>query len=428
MSRLSDAALKQTADIITELLKQGYGLDNGNPIVPPLAKALNLSRSAAQARIETVKRRADVDWSLEQDEALPDAEIPTGEVTRLQREIASWRQKFYQSQQQLSEAQHSRSLIQKLQEQRPHNKEWEWRGKGDGSHPGIPVLFISDMQYGEYISAKELDGLNEYNPQIAEERYHRLIDKACHIAFDCMPNPDYPGIILLRGGDLISGDIHQELSETQSQTSMEQIWALADIESTGIAKLGKEFKKVEIISVPGNHGRTTIKPRAKKYYATNLETTLAYMLEREFKQEKYWWWTPESGDAYFNVYGHNILLTHGDRIGSRGGTGFVGVAATILRGMKKTRDQYASMSKPLDTILCGHFHEYMELPYGFCNGTMAGFNEYAMSLRIAPRPPMQLLFFIHPKHGITYRIPIHLDDDPVANAASWAPSQNQKRS
>jgi len=59
---------------------------------------------------------------------------------------------------------------------------------------------------------------------------------------------------------------------------------------------------------------------------------------------------------------------------------------------------------------------------------MAGFNEYAMSLRIAPRPPMQLLFFIHPKHGITYRIPIHLDDDPVANAASWAPSQNQKRS
>jgi hypothetical protein len=294
------------------------------------------------------------------------------------------------------------------------------------SVPGIPVLFASDFQWGEVIKANELDGINAFNARIASERYKRLIERAIDLCHSHMVNPKYPGIIYLRGGDMVSGDIHQELRETNDLSSIPACIDLIEHECTGIRQLADKFGKVWVISVPGNHGRTTIKPHAKKYVETNYDYLIACMIEREFRNDsRVQFMTPMSGDARFKVYDWHFVLTHGDRIGSSGGQGFIGPAATITRGMKKLVDYYAGLRQHVDWCLVGHFHTAMELEYGFSNGSLPGYSEYAKTFRARPQSPTQWLFFVHPKNGVTARWKILLDtksrmamtNDPVALAA-----------
>ena len=238
-----------------------------------------------------------------------------------------------------------------------------------------------------------------------------MIEKTISLSFDHMVKPKYSnGIVYLRGGDAISGDIHDDLRETNDLSSVPAVMCVVAEEAAGIEKLADKFGKVTVISGPGNHGRTTHKPRSKAYVNLNYETLIAYMLEREFKNDKrVTFITPQSGEAYFSIYNTRFLMTHGDRIGSRGGQGFIGPVATIARGVHKTRKQYASIGKPVDYMLIGHFHEPMWIPFCCVNGNLAGFSEYARDLRVEPGPPSQELFFVNEDIGITARWQILAD-------------------
>ena len=281
------------------------------------------------------------------------------------------------------------------------------------SKPGIPVLFASDFQWGEVIKPNELDGINAFNGEIARARYRRLIERTVDLCKHHMVNPDYPGIVYLRGGDMVSGEIHQELRETNEMQSIPAVIDLVEQEVAGIRVLVERFGKVHVISVPGNHGRTTIKPHAKLFVATNYDYLIACVLEREFRGDKrVTFSTPMSGDARFALFGWWFLLTHGDRIGSSGGQGFIGPAATITRGMKKLVDYYTALGQHVDWTLVGHFHTRMELEYGLSNGSLTGYSEYAKQFRMKPQPPEQWLFFVHPVHGLTCRWPILLGTRP----------------
>ena len=110
---------------------------------------------------------------------------------------------------------------------------------------------------------------------------------------------------------------------------------------------------------------------------------------------------PASVDALFSVYGWRVLATHGDRIGSRGGQGFIGPAATAARGMKRISMDYAARGVHLDLILMGHFHTPLQLEEGFVNGCLPGPSEYSRDGRFRPSPARQLWLTLHPRRGVT---------------------------
>ena len=231
----------------------------------------------------------------------------------------------------------------------------------------------------------------------------------------------YPGIFYLRGGDAISGRIHDELCETNSVDSVPAVMELCALECWGIEQLEKKFGKVHVISIGGNHGRMTVKPRHKRYLQTNLELLIAWGIEKHFVgNSNVTFDTPISGDAYFQIFGWNILMQHGDRMGSRGGAGFVGPAATIARGHKKLIRQYADKGLIVHCVLTGHLHCPLELEDGFANGSLAGYSEFAQTLRAKVGPPVQWLLFFHPENFITARWKIQLEKPmPVHTPENW---------
>lgn len=290
----------------------------------------------------------------------------------------------------------------------------------DHGLPGTPLLHVSDLQYGEVIQAGEIGGINAYGPEIAKQRYELLIDKTLELCFDHQVTPDYPnGLVYASNGDMVSGGIHDELRDTDDPGHiLEQTFDVVDLQARGAARLAKQFNRVRMYFTPGNHGRLSKRPRSKGYGRDNVEYWLAVLVARRLSE-----WgvnnveviVPESGDALFDLHGYRHCFTHGDRVGSRGGAGFVGPAATVSRGMQKIRQYYAELGAPLDYVHFGHFHDSMKLTWGYCNGAVAGFSEYAMQGRFAPRTPAQWLLFCHDRYGISQQWEIQLGEKPRLN-------------
>lgn len=273
--------------------------------------------------------------------------------------------------------------------------------------PETAVLDLSDLQWGEVIDLGVMDGLNSYNTDIARVRLKRVFEVFVGLITRHWAGPPPERIIIILGGDLISGEIHEELAKTNSLFSIPALRDCAANISAGIRLIRKAVKcPIDIISVPGNHGRTTKKTESKLYAAHSYDTLCADLIEMEFKENGKWpdWFKmfkPSSGDALIWIYGYRVLITHGDRIGSRGGAGFVGTAATVARGFKKLVMDYAGRGIMLDFIICGHFHTALQLEEGICNGCLPGPSEYSRDLRFRPRPAVQAFLTFHPRRGVT---------------------------
>ncbi len=276
-----------------------------------------------------------------------------------------------------------------------------------------PVIFTSDMHVGEVIRGDELEGINSYSPEIFCERYTRMIDKAIALATENTGATDFPGCVYLRGGDAISGEIHDELADTNDLSAVPAVRLAQRMEREGIRRLRDRFGRVRVISVPGNHGRTTEKPRSKSGTSHSYETLLAWWIADFFDgDDRVTFWTPPGNDAFFKTAGWNMLLTHGDKMGSKGGAGFVGPAATIARGHQKLFQNYAQTGRIPDVILTGHLHSSLRLATGFSNGAMAGYSEYARDIRAMPDAAKQWLLMVHEKHCVSHAFELILSERP----------------
>ncbi len=282
------------------------------------------------------------------------------------------------------------------------------------AHEHIPYLLTSDFQIGEVVRPEETETGYGYNSSIFIQRYRQMIDLTIYLSFGHSGKDwKFPGIIYARGGDTISGGIHDELKETDDLTPIEAVECAFETESAGILKLADAFGKVEVKTpgAAGNHDRNLAKPTTKKSSAHSYDRLINYMLGKHFARDpRVTFQTSESFDVRFPIYDQNIILTHGDRMGSSGGQGFVGPMATIMRGAQKVIMEQAALGHRIDRVDHGHFHTPGYMGWVLSNGTTVGYSEYAKSYRMRPSPPTQMLAFHHRKHGLVDLKPLILLD------------------
>jgi hypothetical protein len=295
----------------------------------------------------------------------------------------------------------------------------EWRSKpswltppkDSKAHRGTLISFLTDCHYGEVVDPAELGDYNGYNIHVADVRTRRFFDRTITVARHYLHGVEYDGIVLALGGDLVSGTIHDELTETNELTTFETVeWAIPRLKA-GIEKLAEEFGKVLVVSCPGNHGRMTKVPRFKNRSADNADTHIARLLALALDDEDaVSFEIPRSMDADFSVYGYNFSLEHGDAF--KGGDGIIGSLGPIKRGTIKKQTQRALEGRPMDVNLLGHFHQYLPCaPAGFvCGGSLKGYDSYARGLHLKPEPPTQALMVVTPEHNVTVQAPLFVAD------------------
>ena len=221
--------------------------------------------------------------------------------------------------------------IIKLANLKPDIPEWTTKILKKPHLPGVPTLFCSDWHYGETVFPDQIGGVNAFNQSIAKERIQILTEKTIQMLFNYTVNPEYPGLVLAFGGDMFSGDIHQELTETNEEPMMKSWLSLQGEIIRMIDVFLEHFKKIHVVGVVGNHGRTTMKPRMKNRVFTNFDWLLYQQLNKHYEKDKRLsWQIPNGTDIIVKVQNHTYLYTHGDQF--FGGTGWGGPTQPISKG------------------------------------------------------------------------------------------------
>jgi hypothetical protein len=285
---------------------------------------------------------------------------------------------------------------------------WLIKTKEKKRFAGVPTLFASDWHWGEIVDPNQINGVNEYNLTIAQNRARHMIEKAIDLLQNYVANANYPGIVFVLGGDMVSGDIHEELMATNEKEIMPTVLDLFGVLCWCIDTLANEFGQVFVPCVSGNHGRNTHKIRAKGRNFTSFDWLLYQFLSKRFENDsRVTFHIPDGPDAYYSIFGHKYLLTHGDQF--RGGDGVVGALGPIVRGDHRKRSRNSQIDMSYDTMLLGHWHQLIQLERLIVNGSLKGYDEYAYANNFGFEPPRQAMWITHPEHGITFSIPVYVE-------------------
>lgn len=279
------------------------------------------------------------------------------------------------------------------------------------SHHAIPSLLVTDVHWDETVYPEQVEGYNRYNRPIAEQRLKRAFTGAVKMCRDYFGGVEYDGFQLFLGGDLLSGIIHEELKETNQGTVCESILTVVEPLEAGIQLLVKEFGRVNVTAVVGNHGRLTRKPRSKFRAEDNFDWLVYQLVKKYFRgNDKVTVQVPKSADAQVNVYGTRYRLTHGDQF--KGGSGIAAELSPLLLGAHRKSRRQAAVGNPYDVLVMGHWHQTLWLPSKgvIMGGSVVGYNEWAYLNNFAPEPPQSSLWLTTPERGITLCAPVFLQD------------------
>lgn len=286
--------------------------------------------------------------------------------------------------------------------------EWLTPEKGMPGTFGTPLLLISDWHLDEVVDQAEINGCNQYNRRIAVERMKRTFEKTITLLKKHLVAPKYDGIVIAVGGDMFSGDIHEELSDTNEGYINESMLIASDTLVPCIARMADEFGKVFVPWVVGNHPRQSKKPRAKGRVKDNFEWLLGQYVARELKHDKRITFNiPTSADCSFEIYKKRFLLTHGDQF--QGGTGIAGLYSPLMLGIARKQKRQMAIGQPFDVVMMGHWHQYIHAQNLIVNGSVKGYDEYAFVSNLPFEEPQQALFIVRPDGKITFRMPVFCD-------------------
>jgi predicted phosphodiesterase len=295
--------------------------------------------------------------------------------------------------------------------------DWVIKPKKSKAIAGVATLFLSDLHWGEVVFPNQVNGVNEYNLEIAEKRLYSTVEHAVDLVKNHITNNGYPGIIVFLGGDLVSGNIHEELKETNEQPIMPVVMHLAERLTQCLRTLRDEFKRVHLACVYGNHGRNTRKPTAKQSAFESFDWLIYQLLRWKLGDDGFTWNIPDGSDAFQEVYGHKYLLTHGDQF--RGGDSVIGALGPVTRGDHKKRSRNGQIGLDYDTMCLGHWHQLVQMQRLIINGSLKGYDEYAYKSNFPFEEPRQALWMTHPELGLTFSMPVYAERKKHKTSQEW---------
>lgn len=291
--------------------------------------------------------------------------------------------------------------------------EWAQPRKRIRDGRAIANLLLSDLHLDEVVDPGAMRGMNAYNREIAAVRLKLLGDRTIKMARDYLAGVTYDGLYVWANGDMISGNIHDELERTNDGRGVaESIDYWCDPIAGLLDQLADHFGKVHVVSTVGNHGRSYKKPPMKDSVKSSFDWLLMRNIWRELRSDKRFTWNiPESKDVLETVYTTRYLVQHGDDF--KGGDQIAGAIRPVLMGdfRSMSREVAAPLGQPYDRLLVSHFHQYNPLPRALINGSVVGYDEYAKDkLRARYEDPIQAFWLTTPERGSTINLPVFCGD------------------
>jgi len=274
-------------------------------------------------------------------------------------------------------------------------------------HHGIANLLFSDLHLDEVVNAAEMRDKNCYNREIALRRMKETSANTVKMARDYITGIKFDGLTIWVNGDLVSGNIHEELQRTNdSMDVIDTVDYWVDPICALLEQQADHFERVHVVvSGGGNHGRSQRKPPAKGAVRSNFDWLTMRIVHRQMKNDsRFTWNMSESLDVRETQYTHRYFMVHGDDF--KGGDQIAGAVRPVMMGDYRTLTMEIMDGEPYDTMLVGHFHQYSTLPRAIINGSLKGYDEYAKRAKFRPEEPKQAFWVTTPENGPSFHLPI----------------------
>lgn len=273
-----------------------------------------------------------------------------------------------------------------------------------------PLVLASDWHIEEPVRPEAVAFRNRYDLDISKQRMERFFEATRWGINNQRQVFKIRDLVLWLGGDIITNYLHDDNVETNLLSPVEAIaYAQASI-GDGIKFLlqDPELERLVIPCNDGNHGRLTDKMHCASRIENSIEWLLYYQLQREFKDEpRVQFILPTCEFTFLDVYDRTIRFTHGDTINYQGGVGGIHIP------LNKAIARWQTL-KHADLTCIGHFHQRICLPNLMVNGSLIGYNSYAMSKGFTFEAPSQSLRMLEPRRWCSTDIPLwvsSLEDD-----------------
>ena len=289
--------------------------------------------------------------------------------------------------------------------------------KTSSASPIVAVAPLTDLHIGEFIDSDQMGVMNEYNFEIFSRRLSGWTNQVLDLVSLRRSSTQIPTLKVPMLGDMVSGEIHEELVRSNLDNIVMTMARGAYITAQSMMTLAEHFEEVHIDAVVGNHQRLKKEIYYKdKYVGWDF---LFYQWVASFckNQTNIKFTIPKTFYQLIDVAGWDVLIHHGDAM--RG--------SSMQQKVHSLRQALQPQGKAFQYMFMGHYHHVEEHDIGtgtalMC-GCMKGTDDYAFLHGLASRATHVLTFF-HPKHGMISRDTIYLEryDERTSTFNDYVPS------
>lgn len=275
--------------------------------------------------------------------------------------------------------------------------------KSGSASEATPVLVASDWHVEERVVGASINNFNENNLELSKAKASKFFTSGLRLVKLLNQDVAIKDVVVALLGDFISNDIHEEIAESALLAPMHALLYAQELIASGIEFLLEHSDyNYTFPCHSGNHARTTKTTRFATEAGHSLEFLMYRSLADHFRTEKrVTFLVPESYHSYVKIYDQTIRFHHGHAINYQGGIGGIFIPAF------KAVSQWDKI-RQADLDVFGHFHQCKDGGKFVSNGSLIGFNAYALSIKADYEAPKQQLFMIDKNRGRTCTWPILL--------------------
>ena len=273
-----------------------------------------------------------------------------------------------------------------------------------GSHQneGTVVVVASDWHVEENVG-EETTGLNHFNLDIASQRTEKFFQSTLRLTRLLQQDIRINHMVLALLGDFITNDIHDELRDLTEALPSDAILQAEGMLISGIQFLLDHSDLTFTIPChSGNHARTTKQTHFSAESGYSLEYLMyAHMADRFRNEPRLHFIVPRAYHSFVQVYNTTMRFHHGHAVNYQGGVGgiYIPVNKAIAQWNK---------ARHADLDVFGHFHQLRDGGNFITNGSLIGYNGFAVSIKADFEVPKQALFLLDKKRGRTCTWPIYV--------------------
>jgi hypothetical protein len=267
-----------------------------------------------------------------------------------------------------------------------------------GNSESVAFMVASDWHIGERVDEEQVNGLNKFTPEIAKTRAINFFSGGQRLWDILRRDTQIKVIVLALLGDFINNTIHDDAKESNLLGNISAIRQAQDLIVSGINFLLEHTDaELKVVCASGNHGRMTDRQRIATEAENSIENYMYHNIASIFKDEKrISFIISEAYHSYINLWNsYTVRLHHGHFIKYGGGIGGIYIP------VNKAIDQWnkEKLHERVDLDVFGHFHQYIDAGNFVSNGSLIGYNSYAISIKAPYERPQQAFFLVNKKYA-----------------------------